>query len=433
MPAADHGPAARDGPQGERHERADRREDDRRVELLRRPVLRRARPLGPERAGERRRRVVARAREGEHAPALVDGDLADDVRGGAEAVEPEPLRVAGHPQRPVADQAGAQQRRGLAVAEAVRQREAEALVGHRVLGEAAVDVAAREARPHAQVLAPAAAVPACAARPAEPRDAEPLARRLVDADDLMPEHDGRAGSRAPPRPARAGPCGRPRRRGRAAAAAPAPAPGRAARARRSGRPGASRTIASIIATVSRSAGAAAAFEPQPPRTRARPVSAPTCRGGARARRRAAHSAAATSPAPAAACPSGPHTSQAASRRSISRRYRCLAPMAVPVTTTVTELPESRVRVQAEVPAEEVEKRVAQAARELGRTMRVPGFRAGKAPPPSSSSASAATPCSTRRCATRSPPGTAPRSTRPPSCRSASPTSTWATCRARASR
>jgi trigger factor len=56
-------------------------------------------------------------------------------------------------------------------------------------------------------------------------------------------------------------------------------------------------------------------------------------------------------------------------------------MAVPVTTTVTELPESRVRVQAEVPSEEVEKRVAQTARELGRTMRVPGFRAGKAPAP----------------------------------------------------
>jgi trigger factor len=52
-----------------------------------------------------------------------------------------------------------------------------------------------------------------------------------------------------------------------------------------------------------------------------------------------------------------------------------------VTTTVTELPESRVRVQAEVPAEEVERRVAQAARSLARNLRVPGFRAGKAPPP----------------------------------------------------
>jgi trigger factor len=53
----------------------------------------------------------------------------------------------------------------------------------------------------------------------------------------------------------------------------------------------------------------------------------------------------------------------------------------PVTTTVTELPESRVRVEAEVPPAEVERRIAQAARQLARNLRVPGFRAGKAPPP----------------------------------------------------
>src|SRR4051812_17389401 len=56
-------------------------------------------------------------------------------------------------------------------------------------------------------------------------------------------------------------------------------------------------------------------------------------------------------------------------------------MAADLVTTVTELPESRVRVQAEVPPEEVERRVQQAARRLGRGLRVPGFRAGKAPPP----------------------------------------------------
>jgi trigger factor len=56
-------------------------------------------------------------------------------------------------------------------------------------------------------------------------------------------------------------------------------------------------------------------------------------------------------------------------------------MPTPVTTTVTELPESRVRVQAEVPAAEVEKRVAVAARALGRNLRIPGFRKGKVPPP----------------------------------------------------
>ncbi len=52
-----------------------------------------------------------------------------------------------------------------------------------------------------------------------------------------------------------------------------------------------------------------------------------------------------------------------------------------VQTTVTELPESRVRLAAEVPADEVERRVQQAARELGRQLRIPGFRRGKIPPP----------------------------------------------------
>jgi trigger factor len=52
-----------------------------------------------------------------------------------------------------------------------------------------------------------------------------------------------------------------------------------------------------------------------------------------------------------------------------------------VTTNVTELPESRVRVDAEVTATEVERRVQQAARELGKSLRIPGFRKGKVPPP----------------------------------------------------
>jgi trigger factor len=51
-----------------------------------------------------------------------------------------------------------------------------------------------------------------------------------------------------------------------------------------------------------------------------------------------------------------------------------------VKTNVTELPESRVRVQAEVPPDEVERRVQQAARKLGGQLRVPGFRKGKVPP-----------------------------------------------------
>jgi trigger factor len=47
---------------------------------------------------------------------------------------------------------------------------------------------------------------------------------------------------------------------------------------------------------------------------------------------------------------------------------------------VTELPESRVRVEVEVPAADVDRGVQRAARSLAREMRMPGFRKGKAPP-----------------------------------------------------
>ncbi len=56
-------------------------------------------------------------------------------------------------------------------------------------------------------------------------------------------------------------------------------------------------------------------------------------------------------------------------------------MATDISTSTTELPESRVRVEAEVGPGEVERRVTQAAKQLARNIRVPGFRAGKAPPP----------------------------------------------------
>src|SRR3978361_397118 len=49
-------------------------------------------------------------------------------------------------------------------------------------------------------------------------------------------------------------------------------------------------------------------------------------------------------------------------------------------TAVTELSDSKVRVDVEVPAEDVQKGVNRAARALAREMRMPGFRKGKAPP-----------------------------------------------------
>lgn len=56
-------------------------------------------------------------------------------------------------------------------------------------------------------------------------------------------------------------------------------------------------------------------------------------------------------------------------------------MAAAVRTTVTELPESRVRVDAEVEPVEVQKSLERAARSLGKDLRMPGFRRGKVPPP----------------------------------------------------
>lgn len=56
-------------------------------------------------------------------------------------------------------------------------------------------------------------------------------------------------------------------------------------------------------------------------------------------------------------------------------------MAPDVKTTTTELEDSRVRLTVEVEPAAVEREVHNAARELARDMRVPGFRKGKVPPP----------------------------------------------------
>jgi trigger factor len=54
-------------------------------------------------------------------------------------------------------------------------------------------------------------------------------------------------------------------------------------------------------------------------------------------------------------------------------------MAAAVKTKTTELPDSRVRVEVEVPTEALERELNTAASQLGREMRVPGFRSGKVP------------------------------------------------------
>jgi trigger factor len=54
-------------------------------------------------------------------------------------------------------------------------------------------------------------------------------------------------------------------------------------------------------------------------------------------------------------------------------------MPAALKTNITELPDSRVRVDVEVPTEALERELKSAAADLGREMRVPGFRSGKVP------------------------------------------------------
>jgi len=59
----------------------------------------------------------------------------------------------------------------------------------------------------------------------------------------------------------------------------------------------------------------------------------------------------------------------------------VAGVAPAVNTTLTELPDSRVRLQVQVPANEIDRRLERKATELGRDLRLPGFRRGKVPAP----------------------------------------------------
>ena len=56
-------------------------------------------------------------------------------------------------------------------------------------------------------------------------------------------------------------------------------------------------------------------------------------------------------------------------------------MSVALNTRVTELGDSRVRVEVQVPPDEVEQRLQRTARQLGRDLKLPGFRRGKVPAP----------------------------------------------------
>src|SRR5204862_3412990 len=65
----------------------------------------------------------------------------------------------------------------------------------------------------------------------------------------------------------------------------------------------------------------------------------------------------------------------------TRGHGIVASVAPAVKTTAQELADSRVRLEVEVPPEEVKSRLDRKARSLGRELRLPGFRRGKVPIP----------------------------------------------------
>jgi trigger factor len=68
-------------------------------------------------------------------------------------------------------------------------------------------------------------------------------------------------------------------------------------------------------------------------------------------------------------------------RAFIRRHGIVAAVSAELKTTVAKLPDSRVRVQVEVPPAEVQQRLDGKARQLGRELKLPGFRRGKVPAP----------------------------------------------------
>jgi trigger factor len=68
-------------------------------------------------------------------------------------------------------------------------------------------------------------------------------------------------------------------------------------------------------------------------------------------------------------------------RSFTGRHGIVAVVSAALKTTVTELGESRVRLQVEVPPGEIQGRLDRKAQQLGRELKLPGFRRGKVPAP----------------------------------------------------
>ncbi len=113
--AADDGAAGRDRFQCLGHERAGRGKDEGGVERLRGQGIGAAGPGRTDAPREILPGDIARAGEGKNLAPLLARDLADDVSSGAETINTQPFRVARLHQAAIADQSGAEQRRGVGI------------------------------------------------------------------------------------------------------------------------------------------------------------------------------------------------------------------------------------------------------------------------------------------------------------------------------
>ena len=172
--SANDGSASSYGPERRWDQFPGRGKDDGRMKFRRRKFVGIARPDRPHLSGELLSLTIACFREGIDFSPLPPRHLGHDVGRRAEAVDSEPLPLTRHDQRTVADESGAEQRRRLKVGVPLRKGKTETMVGHGVLGEAAIYLITGKPGCIAEVFLVAAAVSAVAAGPAEPRDTDPV-------------------------------------------------------------------------------------------------------------------------------------------------------------------------------------------------------------------------------------------------------------------
>ena len=173
---ADHASTFSHGAQRGRNQRADGRVENGRIERHRRRIVRGASPGGAERKGKLLRGAIASARERVDGTSLPICDLCNDMRGGAEPVQPEMFRISSHGERAPADQACAKKRRERRVLTRLAERKTVARVGQKMRGKAAVARIAGKYGMVAEIFAVLAAIAANAAGRSKPGDADAFAK-----------------------------------------------------------------------------------------------------------------------------------------------------------------------------------------------------------------------------------------------------------------